>query len=53
MKTETEIIRQAEADCCVDSYYLELKESDPRNALAYKYGMVTMNLAMQIRKLNK
>ena len=46
-----EIIDRAEANCEKDPYYLELKEREGWNALAYKYGMVTMNLANQVENL--
>ena len=54
LKIEREIIEQAEKNCENDDYYLQLLEvKDTHSALAYKYGMVTMNLAMQIKNLKK
>ena len=46
-----EIIDRAEAKYEKDPRYLELKEKDGWDALAYKYGGVTANLASQIEDL--
>jgi len=58
LKPERDIIKSAESNCLIDEYYKGLiTESDHHSALAFKYGMVTMNLAQQIislqNKLNK
>jgi hypothetical protein len=54
LKIESEIIKNAEQHAIKDDYYLNLLElKDTHSALAYKYVMVTMNLAMQIKSLTK
>ena len=50
---EDEIIKQAEKNCNTDPYYLELLKEDRHSALAYRYGMVTMALAIEINKLKQ
>ena len=52
LKPEREIIEAAESNCLTHEYYNNLvAEKDTHSALAFRYGMVTMNLAQQIIEL--
>jgi len=52
LSKEREIIEAAESNCLMHEYYNNLiAEKDRHSALAFKYGMVTMNLAQQINEL--
>jgi hypothetical protein len=47
-------IKEAEQLLEDDSFYNDLKaKKDFHGALAYKYGLITMNLALQIEELKK
>ena len=54
LKPETDIIKGFELNTLMDDYYLELiLKGDNNSALAYKYGRVTMGMAIEIRKLKR
>ena len=47
----TAIIVDAEKPLKEDEYYQKVLQTDPRSALAYKYGYVTQGLAIEISRL--